>query len=180
MSMTESPRNPGLVRRVMTSVASRTFKPAARYPADPRAVFILLLSVFSGLTALALSAAPDTLERALPEWAVTTWSIVLLTGSATTLIGMMFQTVSGIITEQIGSVAVGATTIMYGILALNYAGINALQSIGVIIAWGIACLVRWGQLQVLLVQTHHAVVRHRVEEVVLERIREAVEEERDS
>ena len=126
------------------------FKPAARYPADPRAVFILALSVFSGITALALDVAPGTLHATLPYWAVVGWGVLLTVGSLTTLVGMLRQTVGGIITEQIGCVMVAATTIFYSGVAFTVVGLEALQNIGIILAWGLSCGLRWIQLQVLI------------------------------
>lgn len=129
------------------------FKPAARYPADPRAVFILALSVFSGITALALDAAPDTLASVLPSWAVLAWGILLAGGSAITLAGMSRQSVNGVIVEQVGSVTVAATTIFYSSIAFWQIGLSALQSVGIILAWGLSCIARWVQLQVLINDT---------------------------
>lgn len=126
------------------------FKPAARYPADPRAVFILALSVFSGATSLALEAAPDSLHAVLPTWAVIFWGVLLVVGSATTLAGMAFQSINGIIAEQVGSVTVGMTTIFYSCIAFYFVGTSALSSVGIILAWGLACLIRWLQLQILI------------------------------
>lgn len=132
------------------------FKPAARYPADPRAVFILALSVFSGLTALALRVAPESLDALLPEWGVLLWGGILTMGSVITLGGMAFQTVNGIIAEQIGSVMVGAATIFYAGLAYNVIGPSSIQNVSIVLAWGIACFIRWLQLQILI---HNGVKR---------------------
>lgn len=126
------------------------FKPAARYPADPRAVFILALSVFSGLTALALDAAPQSLEALLPHWGVVTWGALLSGGSALALAGMALQSVNGIILEQIGSVVVGSATVFYSVLVLFVFGTDGVLPVGIILAWGLACFVRWVQLQKLL------------------------------
>lgn len=126
------------------------FKPAARYPADPRVIFILALSVFSGLTALALGTAPESLESAIPGWAVASWSSLLCAGSLLAIAGMARQTVLGIFAEQIGSVMVGVAAIFYPIIAIYTVGWSVVQVVGVIFAWGIACLWRWGQLQALL------------------------------
>lgn len=142
------------------------FKPAARYPADPRAVFILALSVFAGLTALALKVAPESLEALLPRWALITWGSVLTLGSAVALTGMVFQSLNGIITEQIGSVMVGAATVFYSGIVLYVVGPSALQTVGIVLAWGLACLIRWAQLQVLI---HDAVKRQNKIEM-LERV----------
>lgn len=126
------------------------FKPAARYPADPRAVFILALSVFSGITAFALEVAPDSLHALLPDWAVFVWGALLTLGSVVTLAGMIMPTVNGILIEQVGSVMVAATTIFYSVLALWTTGLEAIQVIGLVLAWGLACAIRWGQLQILI------------------------------
>lgn len=126
------------------------FKPAARYPADPRAVFILALSVFGGLTALALQVAPESLDALMPHWGLVVWGAILTAGSAIALGGMAFQTVNGIIAEQIGSVMVGAATIFYSGVALYFVGPTSIQSLIIVMAWGIACLIRWVQLQVLI------------------------------
>lgn len=141
---------------------TRLFKPAARYPADPRAVFILALSVFSGITALALEAAPDSLNILLPHWGVVLWGALLMFGSATTLIGMARQTDTGIIVEQVGSVIVGVTTVYYSVIAFWFVGVDALQNVGIILAWGLACLVRWAQLQALINQVAHEAAEHRL------------------
>lgn len=138
------------------TIVAMIFKPAARFPADPRAVFILALSVFSGAVALTRDAAPDSLEALLPGWGVTLWSALLAVGSLMTLVGMYFQSVNGIIIEQVGSITVAAATIFYSTLALMVVGPNVVQSVGIILAWGLASIVRWLQLQVLI---HNAIKR---------------------
>lgn len=144
----------------------RLFKPAARYPADPRAVFILALSVFGGLGALALQAAPESLEAVLPQWAVVIWGILLLLGSAIALVGILIRTNVGILIEQVGSVIVGVTTIYYSAIAFWIVGADALQNVGIILAWGLACLIRWGQLQVLINDVVGHAIRLRAEQAL--------------
>jgi hypothetical protein len=147
------------------------FKPAARYPADPRAVFILALSVFSGATTLALKAAPESLEAVLPQWGVVTWSVMLTLGSLLSLVGMAFQSLNGIVLEQIGSVVVGATTVFYSTLALYVIGPQAFQTVGIILAWGLACFVRWIQLQVLI----HSAIKRQQKMAILEQVNAEIE-----
>ena len=128
-------------------------------------MFILALSVFSGVTALAVEAAPRSLSALLPEWGLTLWSMCLVLGSATTLIGMLFQSVNGIITEQIGSVMVGVATIFYATIALWFAGVDAIQTVGIILAWGLACLIRWAQLQALLKDIYRKALESHVDDM---------------
>lgn len=131
------------------------FKPAARYPADPRAVFVLIVASFSGLTAIAIEAEPRSLESLLPQWAVVLWGILLIMGSVTTLVGMTRQTLDGILIEQVGSVTVGVSAIFYSGVSLWVAGETALIASSIIFAWGLACLARWVQLQMLIVSAYH-------------------------
>lgn len=149
-------------------------KPAARYPADPRAVFILALSVFSGMTALALSVAPDSLEAELPSWGLYVWGGTLGFGSLLALIGMAFQSINGIITEQVGNVMVGAATLFYvGIAAFVVDVIDKedIQTLGIVFAWGASCLLRWLQLQILINSAH----RRQVKQQMLSKIYEEIE-----
>jgi hypothetical protein len=131
------------------------FEPAARYPADPRAVFILALSVFSGIVTMALESGPGTLESLLPKWGVLVWGAILTVGSLVTLVGLARQTNDGIIAEQVGSVMVGVACIFYSILAIMVVGIGSSQPVVIILAWGLSCLVRWLQLQSLVKKMIH-------------------------
>lgn len=145
------------------------FKPAARYPADPRVVFILALSVFSGITALALEAGPETLNALLPRAGVALWGVLLTLGSLAALVGMLVQTRDGVILEQVGSAIVAVTTIFYSALALWVAGPGAIQAVGIILAWGLACTLRYLQLLLLL---RHAFQKQEFERVVAEHLGE--------
>jgi len=137
-------------RRALKMLYKSFFSPAARYPADPRAIFVLAFSVFTGLVALALGAAPDSLGSYIPPWAITFWALILVGGSTIALVGMCFQGINGIVTEQVGSVMISAATLFYAALAFKHVGTDALQTVGVIFAWGVACAVRWVQLQALI------------------------------
>lgn len=129
--------------------------PAARHPVDPRAVFVLVLCLVSGIPLLLGVTDPGSIERTLPHWALLLWGGGLVLGALTTLAGMSRQTAGGVIAEQIGSVTVGAATLFYGsIILLNAAspkgdGItgSTLLGAGIIFAWGAANLWRWFQLQ---------------------------------
>lgn len=127
--------------------------PAARYPLDPRAVFILGLSIMAGVPLLFSDATPGSIEHLLPGWAVIMWGIALVFGAALTLFGMSRQTVDGIIAEQIGSVIVGCAAIIYSFATLLSNGEGAVYSFAVIFGYGLSSLWRYGQLQALLTQT---------------------------
>jgi hypothetical protein len=126
---------------------------------------MLALSVFGGIGALALNAAPGTLDAILPVWAIVLWGGSLTLGSAMALFGMLFQTLNGIVVEQVGSVMVGAATIFYSVIAFYIVGFSAIQVVGLVLAWGLACFVRWGQLQALIAASYRkAVAEGRIHE----------------
>lgn len=163
---------PAFFEKILRPLLRGLFHPASRFPADPRAIFLLGLSVFVGMTALILDAAPATLNSVLPHWAVIIWGALLTAGSVVTLAGMTRQTVGGIIAEQIGSVTVGATTVFYAAVGLKVSGIDVLQPVGIVLAWGLSCFIRWIQLQLLLLDAHQLKVEDAVESEVRRRLDE--------
>lgn len=146
--------------KLLKMILRGLFAPAARYPADPRIVFVLALCCFAGLTSLSLQAGPETLESLLPKSVVIGWGLILTAGSFATLIGVMQAKeegdLEGIFLEQVGSVAVGVSTVFYGGIAIWVAGTGAIQPVGIILAFGLACFLRWLQLQLLLNRIHKA------------------------
>ena len=142
--------------------------PVAPAPAAPRAVFILALSVFSGLRSLAAEEAPGSLESTIPEWGIILWGIGLSMGSVLALGGLAKDTINGIIVEQVGSVMVGASTLFYSAIALWVIGGSAGQPILIILGWGVACMIRWFQLQLLLNRMQREKVLLQAKQVVAE------------
>lgn len=135
----------------------RSFRtPAARYPADPRAVFILVLSVISGVPLVFADATPGSIEDQLDDFWVVVWGIMLTLGALTTLIGTLKPNVDGIILEQVGSVAVGGATIIYAGAIVAQVGLLGSVPAGLILGFGLSCLWRWGQLQALLKSAEQA------------------------
>lgn len=131
--------------------ALRSFRtPAARYPADPRAVFILVLSVVSGVPLAFADATPGSIAEQLDAVWVVIWGVMLTLGALTTLIGTLKPNVDGIILEQIGSVAVGGATIIYAGAILAQVGVTGSVPSSLILGFGLSCFWRWGQLQALI------------------------------
>jgi hypothetical protein len=140
--------------------AMRSFTtPAARYPADPRAIFVLSLCVISGLPLVFADATPGSIAAQLDRVWVVIWGVMLTVGALTTLIGTVKTDVNGIILEQIGSVAVGGATIVYAGAILVQIRWSGSVPAAIVLGWGLSCFWRWGQLQALL---------HKAEQVATE------------
>jgi hypothetical protein len=135
-------------------------RPAARYPADPRTVFLLGLCVASGVPLLFGNVAPGSIAALLDEPLVIGWGVMLTVGAIVSLVGIYRRTVLGVILEQVGSVAVGGASMLYAAAILLQVGARGVFSAAIITGWGLSCFWRWGQLQALLntaqvVADHH-------------------------
>ena len=147
-------------------------QPAERYPADPRAVFILALSIFSGIGYLIYEEAPGSLEATLPEWGIPLWSLGLGIGSFLALAGLVKDSVNGILVEQVGSAMVAASTLFYSAIAFWVIGGSAGQPVMIVLGWGIACGIRWIQLQLLLRRIHAQELVLRAEKLAAELLKQ--------
>jgi hypothetical protein len=128
--------------------AARTFTtPAARYPPDPRALFILSLCVFVGVPLIFANATPGTIAAKLDAVWVVVWGLMLSAGSLLALVGALRQTVNGVILEQVGSVSVGFACVIYGTAIWLAIGVAGSVPIVIVAGWGVSCFWRWGQLQ---------------------------------
>lgn len=137
--------------------AFRSFKtPAARYPADPRAVFVLAACVAAGLPLVFAGATPGSVAAQLDRFWVVVWGAMLAVGALMSLIGTLRMDVNGIILEQIGSVSVGGATVIYGSAIVAQVQWAGSVPAAIVFGWGLSCFWRWGQLQALLHKAEQA------------------------
>lgn len=140
-------------KRFMGAVIRSFSAPAARYPPDPRALFVLGLCVVVGVPLIFADATPGTIASKLDDTWVVVWGVMLSAGSLVTLLGVIRQSVNGILFEQVGSVAVGFACLIYATaiwLSVQWAG--AVPAV-IVLGWGLSCFWRWYQLQRLMVNT---------------------------
>jgi hypothetical protein len=125
------------------------YTPAARYPADPRAVFVLVGCVLTGTGTVFGATAPGSIRAQLDHGWIVAWGILIGLGGLVTLIGTFKLNDTGIIIEQIGCVGVFVATAVYAAAVWSqvgfigpglYAGLFQLM-------FGVASLWRGGQLQ---------------------------------
>jgi hypothetical protein len=144
-------------KRVFRSVLATFSAPAARYPPDPRALFVLNLCVLIGVPLIFGNAAPGSIASKLDQPWVITWGVMLSAGSLVALMGVARQSVNGILFEQIGSVAVGFACVIYATAIAFSVGWSGLAPLVIVLGWGSSCLWRWFQLQRLMVNTERIV-----------------------
>ena len=132
--------------------AYRSFRaPAVRYPPDPRVLFLLLMCVISGIPLIFADATPRSiLSQITDTWVIVVWGIMLTGGALLTLLGTMRQSVNGVIAEQVGSVSLGFSCIIFAGAIFGYTRWAGSVVMLLVFGLGVACLWRWGQLQAYL------------------------------
>jgi|SRR6266705_2800855 len=137
-------------KRVVFAALRSFTTPAARYPPDPRAVFILALCVISGVPLIFASATPGSIASQLNATWVVIWGVMLTLGALVNLIGTLRLDVNGVILEQIGSVAVGGASVLYAVAIFTTVQWKGAVPAAIILGLGVSCFWRYGQLQALL------------------------------
>jgi hypothetical protein len=122
-----------------------------RSSTDPRAVFILTLCVVTGFPLIFAGVQPGSFEELLPSLIVRLWGVSLVIGCLVTLAGMSWRRkLTGVLMEQVGSVAVGSVSVFYATAVMIVAGWDGAVPAGFIIGWAFSCFYRYGQLEHLL------------------------------
>lgn len=132
----------------------------ARRLADRHPFEIYLLAwtfIVSAPASLGLVHVPGSVSEQLPEFAGRAWATGLAIGSATALIGLAWKrptfprlSVTGLLLEQVGLVAVGGSTVFYAAVAMFVVGLSALVPAGIVLAFGFACLAQARKIRALL------------------------------
>jgi hypothetical protein len=122
--------------------------PKPRLAADPRAVFILTLCIVTGLPLILGQIQPGSFQELIPNIIIRLWGLSLVLGCIITLLGMSKNDkLWGVLTEQIGSVAVASTSLFYATAVLIVAGKDGITAAGFIIGWALSCFYRYWQLE---------------------------------
>lgn len=122
----------------------------------PFELFLLALAFASGLPALiGATPEPGSIEAALPSWGAFLWSLTLVVGSGSALVGIYLRDrATGLIVEQLGLAFVGVAAVVYSGIILYVIGVGALFSAGITFAFGVSCLVRWRDIQNIIDAVH--------------------------
>lgn len=126
----------------------------------PFEVFLLILSIISGLPVALGNVTPGSVSAALSPWAQRTWGAGLTLGAIVCLLGILMTrpnpravtvSITGMVIEQVGLVMVGGACMVYVAALIGYVGLDALVPASIVLAYGASCLWRWHQIQRLLI-----------------------------
>lgn len=128
--------------------------PSSRHPFE---IFMLVVCVVVGLPILFGNPPPPSVDALMPLWARIIWSVLVAGGALTALIGVALpQRLAGVFVEQVGLVAVGVGTVVYALCSFVYNDIQLALPAAMILAFGVACLWRWVQLERLIALAYAA------------------------
>jgi hypothetical protein len=131
----------------------------------PFEIFMLALVVLTSVPVF-FGAAPEpgSIEAALPTWGVFAWQSILAFGSVGSLLGIFWRDrATGLIMEQLGMAFVGVASVIYSASVWAIAGPGAAIPGGIILGFGIACLIRWRDIQRTINAVHVEELRRRGE-----------------
>jgi hypothetical protein len=129
-------------------------------PRNPFELFLLFLGLASAFPLLWGAPTPGSTAELLGPVLVRVWGYILVFGCLTALTGVWWtwlgrlfhrrtkpQEVAGLLIEQVGLVAVGVGTLVYGVglIGLDTQGRGVV--VGIAFGWGLACFWRAGQIQ---------------------------------
>lgn len=138
--------------------------PPVRHPHE---VFLMAASVLAGVMGLAAGVRPDSINAAVPFAFVIAWQVTLVICGTCTLLAAWFakrDALWSLLLERIGCAGVGIFALLYAATIAMRHPDTGLYSICFIAGYGIACLVRWRQVQITLSVARH--LRRRAQEVI--------------
>lgn len=126
----------------------------------PYVIWLPLALAFIGLPLVIGGAQPGSIAALLNPILVKFWGGFFLVGGPLTVVGLYWRNrATGMIIEQVGSVAVAAGALLYAGALLTVIPLSSsIVVVGVFGSLGGACIARWFQLRKLL---HHAILEAR-------------------
>ncbi len=123
---------------------------SGRHPFELLVLFAMLITAIP--TVLGVEPTPGSISATLPLWLAYGWACVLAVGCFTALVGVFMRNRGiGLIIEQLGLAPVGIAGIIYSACILVASLLpGALITAGIFFSFGVACLIRWRQLQQIL------------------------------
>ena len=117
----------------------------------PDEFLLLFLCLISGARLVFGDApTPGSVEDSVPGWASIAWGLGLLIGPVTVFVGIMWlarHRASGILVEQAGQVITGGVALFYAVALGVSAGAEATLPVSIVLAFSLARLWRWVQLE---------------------------------
>lgn len=117
-------------------------------PRSPLAVYLLVLTVVSGLVTLLGATTSGAVAEQLPGLAARIWGALLTVGGGFTLLGMYWQglVTTGLLLKRMGMFVMVVTTAIYAVAVVATAGLQGAYVAGLIAGYSVACAVQYHAL----------------------------------
>lgn len=116
----------------------------------PHQVIILVFATIAGLTyALRQAPEPRSLDSYVSPWVLGIWYTLLLVGGIVGLVGSFYRRnpYRGLLMEWASMIMLTSALALYATAIFVSVGATGLGSGGAILAWGVSCAWRWGQIR---------------------------------
>jgi hypothetical protein len=125
-------------------------------PRNPLAVYLLLLCFVSGVGMVTGNTTARAVEDGVDPLVAFTWGMILLLGSAATLLGMYWpgDIRAGLLMKRTGMFCVGVAAVIYGFVVGISVGTGGLLAGGTIVGFGVACFAQFN------------IINHRIQSII--------------
>ena len=117
-------------------------------PRNPLAVFLLVLTLISGLMQALGLVSTKSVEAALPHYVGVVWGWMLVLGAGHTLLGMYWPGLisTGLLLKRVGMFALTIASFFYAVTIVVAFGLQGLFTAGIILGFSLACGVQFKRL----------------------------------
>lgn len=114
-------------------------------PRNPLAIYLLILTLISGLGTAFGVPSSGSIESELPEYLARAWGIILFFGSAATLLGIFWQgdVRTGLVLKRVGTFTLTVASLVYGTVLLVAAQMDAALAAGMVYGFSAACALQF-------------------------------------
>lgn len=114
-------------------------------PRNPLAIYLLALSLVSGLSLTFGAPTSGSIESELPLYLAKTWGFMLTFGSTASLLGMFWQgdRRTGLLVKRVGMLSLSVAAFVYAAVIVVAAGMNGAFISGIILGFGLATFLQF-------------------------------------
>ena len=126
-------------------------------PRNPLAIYLLVLTLMSGIITTFGGTTSGTVEAELPTYLAHIWGLMLTFGASCSLLGIFWQgdVRSGLLLKRVGMLTLTVGAFVYGTVLLFAAHLAAAYIAGLVYGFGLACALQFAKIN----RRIHAIIR---------------------
>lgn len=118
-------------------------------PRNPLAVYLLVLTLLSGVGTMSGLTTARSIEATLPHYVALAWGTLLSFGSLSTLVGMFWPGAigTGLLGKRVGMFTLAVAATVYSVVILVSLGTGGILSAGIIAGFAVACAMQFVRIE---------------------------------